>query len=165
MLLFSHSVGSNSLWPHGLQHIRLPCPSLFPGAYSNSSIESVTPSNHLILCGPLLLLPPIFPSIRVFSSETALRIRWSKYWSFSFSISPSNENSGLISFRMDPKTSQTQSPDGCGHLSGSLSRFLMDSWGAPGAAIAGTQKPGLPAWSSACLGCWAGRSSTHVSLP
>uniref|UniRef100_A0AC11ESE5 Uncharacterized protein n=1 Tax=Ovis aries TaxID=9940 RepID=A0AC11ESE5_SHEEP len=65
------------------------------------SIELVMPSNHLILCHPLLLLPSIFPSIRVFSSESVLRIRWPKYWSFSFSISPSNEYSGLISFRMD----------------------------------------------------------------
>ena len=65
------------------------------------SIESVMPSNHLILCHPLLLLPSIFPSIRVFSNESSLRIRWPKYWSFSFSISPSNEYSGLISFRMD----------------------------------------------------------------
>ena len=64
------------------------------------SIESVMPSNHLILCRPLLLLPSIFPSIRVFSNESALRIRWPKYWSFSFNISPSNEYSGLISFRM-----------------------------------------------------------------
>ena len=66
-----------------------------------TSIESVMPSNHLILCHPLLLLPSIFPSIRVFSNESALRIRWPKYWSFSFNISPSNEHSGLISFRMD----------------------------------------------------------------
>src|SRR5574337_567777 len=65
------------------------------------SIESVMPSIHLILCHPLLLLPPIPPSIRVFSNEPALRIRWPKYWSFSFSISPSNEHPGLISFRMD----------------------------------------------------------------
>ena len=65
------------------------------------SIESVVPSNHLILCHPLLLLPLIFPSIRVFSNESALRIRWPKYWSFSFSVSPSNEQPGLISFRMD----------------------------------------------------------------
>ena len=65
------------------------------------SIESVMPSNHLILFHPLLLLPSIFPSIRVFSNESVLRIRWPKYWSFSFSISPSNEYSGLISFRMD----------------------------------------------------------------
>ena len=65
------------------------------------SIESVMPSNHVILCFPLLLLPSIFPSIRVFSNESVLPIRWPKYWSFSFSISPSNEYSGLISFRMD----------------------------------------------------------------
>ena len=65
------------------------------------SIESVMPSNHLILCRPLLLPPSIFPTIRVFSNESVLRIRWPKYWSFSFSISPSNEYSGLISFRMD----------------------------------------------------------------
>ena len=65
------------------------------------SIESVMPFNHLVLCRPLLLLPSIFPSIRVFSNESALRIRWSKYWSFSFNISPSYEHSELISFRMD----------------------------------------------------------------
>ena len=65
------------------------------------SIESVMPSNHIILCCPLLLLPSIFPSIRVFSNELALHIRWPKYWSFSFKISPSNEHPGLISFRMD----------------------------------------------------------------
>ena len=66
-----------------------------------TSITLVMPSNHLILCHPLLLLPSVFPSIRVFSNESALHIRWPKYWSFSFSISPSNEYSGLISFRMD----------------------------------------------------------------
>ena len=65
------------------------------------SIESVMPFNHLILCHPLFLLSSIFPNIRVFSNESALRIRWPKYWSFSFGISPSNEQSGLISFRMD----------------------------------------------------------------
>ena len=65
------------------------------------SIESVMPSNHLILCHPLLLLPSIFPSIRVFSNESVLRIRWPEYWSFSFNISPFKEHSGLISFRMD----------------------------------------------------------------
>ena len=65
------------------------------------SVESVMPSNHLILCHPLLLQPPIPPSIRVFSSESALRIRWPKYWSFSFNISPSDEHPGLISFRMN----------------------------------------------------------------
>ena len=65
------------------------------------SIESVMPSNHLILCHPLLLLPSIFPSIRVYSNESALHIRWQNYWSFSFNISPSNEHPGVISFRMD----------------------------------------------------------------
>ena len=65
------------------------------------SIESVMPSHHLILCRPLLLLPSVFPSIRVFSKDSAFCIRWPKYWSFSFNISPSNEHSGLISFRMD----------------------------------------------------------------
>ena len=98
---FNLSAVFDSLWPHGLQHARLPCPSLTPGAYSDSlSINSVMPSNHLNLCHPLLP-PSIFPSIRVFSSESVLHIRWPKYWSFSFSISPSNEYSGLISFRMD----------------------------------------------------------------
>ena len=96
---FSHSVMSDSLQPHGLQHARLPCPSLSPGVCSNSCTESVIPSNHLILFHPLLLLPSIFPSIRVFSNELALCIRWPNYWSFSFSISPSNKYSGLISFR------------------------------------------------------------------
>ena len=91
----------DSLRPDGLQQGRLPCPSPTPGAYSNTSVESVIPSNHPILCRPLLLLPSIFPSIRIFSNESFLRIRWPKYWSFSFSISPSNEYSGLISFRMD----------------------------------------------------------------
>ena len=66
-----------------------------------TSIESMTPSNHLILCCPLPLLPSVFPSIRVFSDESALHIRWPKYWSFSFNISPSDEHPGLISFRMD----------------------------------------------------------------
>ena len=92
---------SNSLQPHELQHARLPCPSPISGAYSNLSIESMMPSKYLILCQPFLLLLPIFPSIKDFSSESVLHIRWPKYWSFSFSISPSNEYSGLISFRMD----------------------------------------------------------------
>ena len=78
------------------------------------SIKSVMPSNHLNLCHPLLLLPSIFPSIRVFSSESVLCLMWPKYWSFSFSISPSNECSGLISFRIDcfesPRDSQEPSP-------------------------------------------------------
>ena len=99
---FSRSVVSNSLQPHGLQHTRPPCPSANPGAYSNSyASRRVMPSNHLILCRPLLLLPSIFPRIRVFSNESALHIRWPKYWNFSFNISPSKEYSGLISFRMD----------------------------------------------------------------
>ena len=88
---------SDSLLLHGLQHARPPCPSPTPGV----SIESVMTSNHLILCRPLLLPPAIFHSIRVFSRESVVRIRWPKYWSFSFSISPSSEYSGLISFRMD----------------------------------------------------------------
>ena len=93
---------SDSLRPHESQHARPPCPSPTPGVHSNSeSIESVMPSSHLILCSPLLLLPPIPPSIRVFSNKSTLRMKWPKYWSFSFSISPSNEHPGLISFRMD----------------------------------------------------------------
>ena len=75
-----------------------------------TSIESVMPSNHLILCYPLLLLPSIFPSIRIFSNESALHIRWSKYWSFSFSICPSSEYSGLISFRMSQLVGSPCSP-------------------------------------------------------
>ena len=100
---FSLSVVSNFLRPHGLQYTRLPYPSPTPGAYSNSCplIESVMPSSHLILCHPLLLLPPIPLSIRVFSNESVFCIRWPKYWSFSFSISPSNEHPGLPPFRMD----------------------------------------------------------------
>ena len=84
---------SDSLRPHGPQHARPPCPSSCPGVYSNSCL--------FILCHPLLLLPPIPLSIRVFSDESTLRMRWPKYWSFTFSISPSNEHPGLISFRMD----------------------------------------------------------------
>ena len=93
---------SDSLQPHEPQHARPPCPS--PNSWSLPrlmSIESVMPSNHLILCRPLLLLPSIFPRIKVFLNELAFRIRWPKYWSFSFNISPSNEHPGLISFRMD----------------------------------------------------------------
>ena len=101
-LQFSHSVVSESLRPRGLQHARPPCPSLTPGVYPNSCpIDSVIPSNHLSLCHPFLLPPSFFPSIRVFSNESALRIRWPKYWNFSFNISPSNEHSELIFFRMD----------------------------------------------------------------
>ena len=91
---------SDSLWPHGLQHARLPCPSPSPGACSNSCPLSQW-CHPLILCCPLLLLPSIFPRVRVFFNELALHNRWPNYWSFSFSISPSNEYSGLISFRID----------------------------------------------------------------
>ena len=102
LVQFSCSVMSDSLQRHGLQHARPPCPSPTPGVYSKlMSIESVIPSNHLILYHPLLLQTSIFPSIRIFSNESALRIRWPKYWSFSFNISSSNEYSALISFRMD----------------------------------------------------------------
>ena len=97
---FSHSVLSDSLWPRGLQHARLPCPSPTPGAYSNSCPWiwwcHPTISSSVI---PFSSLPSMFPSIRVFSNESVLCIRWPKYWSFSFS--PSKEYSGLISFRMD----------------------------------------------------------------
>ena len=88
---------SDSLRPRGLQHARPPCPSPSPSwsLLTLMSVESVMPSSHLILCRPLLLLPSIFPS------KSALRIRWPKYWSISFSISPSNEYSGLISFRVE----------------------------------------------------------------
>ena len=100
-LLFSRSVMSDSLRPHGLQHVLLPCPASQRSLLRLMSIESVMPSNHLILCCPLFLLPLLFPSIRVLSNESALCIRWPKYWSFSFSISPSDEYSELISFRID----------------------------------------------------------------
>ena len=91
---------SGSLRPHGLQHTRLLCPSPAPRTWSNSC-PLVMPSNRLVLCRPLLLLPSIFPSIRVFSNELVLHISWPKYGSFSFSISPSNEYSELVSFRID----------------------------------------------------------------
>ena len=97
---------SNSLWPQGLQLARLPCPSLSPGAILSTtlpklmSIELVMLPNHLILHHPLLLLPSIFPSISIFSSELALHMMWPKHCSLSFSISPSNEYSGLISSRV-----------------------------------------------------------------
>ena len=92
---------SDSLQPYELQHARPPCPSPTPEFNKLMSIESVMPSSHLILCRPLLLLPSFFPRIRVFCNESIHHIRWSKYWSFSFNISPSNEHPGLISFRMD----------------------------------------------------------------
>ena len=86
---------------HGLQHDRFPCRSPTPRDCSNMSIELVMPSNHLILCCHLLFPPSIIPSIRGFSNESVLHIRWPKYWSISFNISPSNEYSGLNSFRID----------------------------------------------------------------
>ena len=94
---------TNSFQPHGLQHTTLPCPSLSPGVCSNSScpLSRWYPSNHLTLCLPFSLLPSTFPSIRVFSNESVPHIRWPNYWSFSFSISPTNEYLGQISFRMD----------------------------------------------------------------
>ena len=93
---------SDSLWSHELQHARPPYPSPTPRVYSKSCplTMSVMPFNHLILWYPLLL-PSVFPQIRVFSNESVLHIRWPKYWSFSFSISPSNEYLKLIPFRMD----------------------------------------------------------------
>ena len=90
---------SNSLRPHESQHTRPPCPSPTPGIHRLTSIESVMPSSHLILCCPLLILPPIPPSIRVFSNESTLHMRWPKYWSFIFSIIPSKEIPWLISLQ------------------------------------------------------------------
>ena len=98
---FSHSVMSDLLWPHGLHTSGFPVLCHLWSLLKFMSIESMMPSNHLILCRPLLLLPSIFPSIRVFSSVSVFHIRWPKYCTFSFSISPSNEYSGLISFRMN----------------------------------------------------------------
>ena len=99
---FIHSVVSDSLRLCGLEHARPPCPSPTPRAYSNSCPSSwLMPPNHLILCRPLLLPLAIFSSIRVFSNESTLCMRWPKYWSFSFSIIPSREYPGLISFMMD----------------------------------------------------------------
>ena len=90
-----------TLQPHELQHGRPPCPSPTPGVYSDSCPLTQWCHPTISSCHPLSLPPLIFPSIRVFSNESVLRIRWPKYWSFSFSISPSNEYSGLTSFRMD----------------------------------------------------------------
>ena len=96
--------------PHGLQHARPPCPSPNPRVYSNSCIEPVMPFNHLFLCHPLLLPPSNFPIIRVFSNESALHIRWPKYWNFNFNISPPNEYSGLLRLTswisLNPRDSQ-----------------------------------------------------------
>ena len=98
---FSHSVMSDSVTPWTAAHQASLSITNSRSLLKLMSVESVMRSNHLILCRPLLLLPSIFPSIRVFSSQSVLPIRWPKYWSFSFNISPFNEYSGLISFRMD----------------------------------------------------------------
>ena len=98
---FSCSVVSNSVTPQTAAHQASLSITNSQSLLKLMSIESVMPSNHLIFCCPLLLLSSIFPSIRVFSNESALHMRWPKYWSFSFNISPSSEYSGLISFRMD----------------------------------------------------------------
>ena len=92
---------SNSLLAHEPQDSRLPCPSPSPSLFKLMSIESMMSSSYFILCCPLLLLPSVSPSIRIFSNKLALHIRWPKYGSFSFSKSPSDEYSGLISFRID----------------------------------------------------------------
>ena len=97
---FSCSVVSDSLQPREPQHARPPSPSPTPLVHP-LSIKSVMPSNHLILYHPLLLLPSVFPTIKVFANESTLCMRWPNYWSFSFNSSPSNEHPGLISFRMD----------------------------------------------------------------
>ena len=99
---FSRSVVSDSLGPHESQHLQASLSiTNSRSLFKPMSIDLVMPSSHLILCRPVLLLPSIPPSIRVFSNESTLRMRWPEYWSFSFSISPSNEHPGLISFRMD----------------------------------------------------------------
>ena len=101
-MLVSPSVVSDSLWPDGLQHTRLPCPSLSPGVYSNSCpLSRWCHPTVSSLVAPFSSHPHSFPSIRVFSNESALSIRWPKYWSFRFSISPSNKYSGLIAFRIE----------------------------------------------------------------
>ena len=109
------SVSSNSLWPHGMQHARPPCPLPSTGVYSDSC-PLIRWCHPTITSSVVPLLPPsVFPSITVFSIESALCIRWPKYWSFSFNISPSNEHPGLISFRMagspcSPRDSQESTP-------------------------------------------------------
>ena len=100
-LMFSCQVMSDSATPWTAAHQASLSFTISWSLLKLMSLETMMPSSHLILCRPLLLLPSIFPSIKVFSNESALHIRWLKYWSFSFSISPSNEQKGLISFRMD----------------------------------------------------------------
>ena len=114
---FSRSVLSDSLRPHESHHARPPCPSPTLGVHSDStSIKSVMPSNHLVLCRPLLLLPPIPPSIRVFCNESTLRMRWPKYWSFSFTSSLQRNpradllQNALVGSPCSPRDSQESSP-------------------------------------------------------
>ena len=99
---FSRSVMSDSSRPHELQHTQASLSiTISQSSLKLTSTELVMPSNHLILCRPLLLLPPILPSVRLFSNESTLHMRWPEYWSFSFSIIPSKEHPGLVSFKMD----------------------------------------------------------------
>ena len=109
---------SDYLQPYESEHARPPCPSPTPKVYPNPSIQSVMPSSHLILCHPLLLLPSIFPSIRIFSNESALHMRWPKYWSFSFNISPTNKYPALNALGWSGWISL---------LSGGLSRVLSNT--------------------------------------
>ena len=121
---FRHSGMSSSLRPQDCSTPGLPVHHQLLGFAQTHSIESVMPSNHLILCHPLLLLPSIFPSIRVFSNESVLCIRWSKYWSFSFSISPSSEYSGLI---LDHKISQERPRTG-NSFPGNWDLVIINTW-------------------------------------
>ena len=138
LLLLSHQVMSDSLQSHGQQHTRLPCPSSSPGVcWSSCPLRWWCHWNHLILCLSLLLLL-IFPKIKVFSSKSALHITWPKYWHFSFSISPSKEYSGLISFRIDwlqfmgfsrqKYWSGLPFPSSVDHVLSELSTMTCSSW-------------------------------------
>ena len=122
---FSCSVVSNSLWPHGLQHERPPSITNSRNLLKLMSIELMMPSNLVILCCPLLFLPSIFPSIKFYSNESVLCIRWPRCWTFSFSISPSNEYSGLSSFRMDLLAVQGTLRSHLQYLSWSISSSLL----------------------------------------
>ena len=127
---FSLSVMSDSLWLHESQHARPPCPSPTPrSSLRLTSIESVMPSSHLILCRPLLLLPPIRPSIRVFFNESTLCMRWPKYWSFSFRIIPSKDllQDGLVGSPCSPRDSQESSPTPHFKSTNSLALSLLHS--------------------------------------
>ena len=148
------------------------------------SIESVMPSSHLVLCHPLLLLPPIPPSIRVFSNESTLGMRWPKYWSFSFSISPSNEHPGLISFRMDwldllaldslslDWASRSYSDElACSVSCPCADTCLKHSWQGEATHISRTQALGAPPLRTGCTvrvspqGCRCHRCLKHIFKP